>query len=100
MIKSTETTTAARFMFVYNEEIIFCTSDLNAYKKAINPHDIGQISSQDQVLIHEEAYTIESIQIEHYSWPMDHPTPNQAGQPYLYTINVTLNLSKTSDDQY
>lgn len=98
MIESTTTTSAARFMFVYNEEILFCTSDLNAYKSTINPHEIGQISSDDEINLHGESFIIDSIQIEHYSWPMDHQVANQSGDFHQYTINITLNLSKTFED--
>jgi starvation-inducible outer membrane lipoprotein len=80
-------------MFVCEEEIVFCTSDLNAYKEHIHPHDIGQISTGDQVSIRETPYNIDSIQIEHYSWPMDGHVLNQTGNLYPYTINITFNLS-------
>ncbi|QJD94954.1 hypothetical protein HH214_03195 [Mucilaginibacter robiniae] len=98
MIESTAATSAARFMFVLEDEIIFCTSDLNTYKEYINPHEIGQISTGDHIEIYDISYLIESIQIEHYSWPMDSQVFNQTGHPYLYTVNITLNLSKVYED--
>lgn len=98
MIEATNTSTAARFTFVSEEEIIFCTSDLNAYKTHIHPHDIGQISTGDQIELREKPYSIDSIQIEHYSWPMEGHVINQVGTLYPYTINITLNLSPMFDD--
>ena len=98
MIEPASTSAAARFMFVSEEEIIFCTSDLNAYKTHIHPHDIGQISTGDQITLREKFYAIDSIQIEHYSWPMNGHVINQTGVLYPYTINITLNLSALFDE--
>ncbi|MBS7564809.1 hypothetical protein KHS38_10365 [Mucilaginibacter sp. Bleaf8] len=98
MIETTSTTAAIRFMFVCEEEIVFCTSDLNAYKAYIHPHDIGQISSGDQLEVSDKPFNIDSIQIEHYSWPMEGHVLNQVGVLYPYTINITLNLSRLFDE--
>ncbi|MVN91564.1 hypothetical protein [Mucilaginibacter aquatilis] len=97
MIEPSFTTIAARLLFVCEEEIIFSTSDLNAYKKHIHPHDIGQMSTGDQIYIGKKLYNIDSINIEHYSWPMEGHIINQLGTLYPYTINITVILTALFD---
>ncbi len=94
MVKPLQTNSATRFMFIFNDETIFCTSDLDHMKAAVTHNDIGQFSSGEPVKIFDEEYEIEGIGIEHYSWPTNLHEARQTGTLYDYTINITIHLKE------
>ncbi|GAB2691895.1 hypothetical protein GCM10027037_14030 [Mucilaginibacter koreensis] len=93
MISPLATNSATRFMFIYEDETVFCTSDLDHFKKAITHREIGQIGTGEPLSIYNTDYQIEDITIEHYSWPTSIYEPKQTGEKYDYTINITVYLS-------
>lgn len=79
-------------MFIYDDETIFCTSDLDALKNAVTHNDIGQIGTGEPLNLLGNDYEIDDISIEHYSWPTNIYQANQTGVLYDYTINITIYL--------
>jgi hypothetical protein len=93
MIEPLATNSATRFLFICEDETIFCTSDLNHFKEAITHKDIGQIGTGEPLSLNGTDYQIEDIAIEHYSWPTSIYEARQTGEKYDYTINITVYLS-------
>ncbi len=92
-IDAVTTNAAARFMFIRNETIIFCTADLSHLQEVVSHDDMGHFAPGDQVAISGTDYEIETIEVEHYSWPVAKPALNQTGEPYAYTVNLTIYLA-------
>lgn len=93
MLEPFSTNSGTRFSFIYEDEIILCTSDLDYFKEAVTHSDIGQMSTGEPLNVLGEDYEVEDISIEHYSWPTNVYQPEQKGKLYDYTINVTVYLS-------
>ncbi len=97
MLKPFETNAGTRFLFVYDDETLFCTSDLDAFKAAVTHSDIGQIGTGEPLNVLGTDYQIEDIGIEHYSWPTNIYEPVQTGILYDYTISITVYLTALDD---
>lgn len=93
MVKPFLTNSATRFLFICEDETIFCTSDLDHFKTAVTHHDIGQIGTGEPLNFLGKDYEVEDISIEHYSWPTNIFQPGQTGILYDYTISITVYLS-------
>ncbi len=80
-------------MFIYEDETIFCTSDLDVFRSAVTHNEIGQIGTGEPLTVLDKDYQIDNIGIEHYSWPTNIYEEHQTGTRYDYTINITIYLS-------